>query len=326
MTPDRGHDVAVLQCAVQWQVVLASGEVTPQQARDFDAWLYADPSHQRVWQSLCGGLEQALSAWRRNPAQTPRSDLICDALQRSQQRRLALRRGLLVMGLTAGAGWLARDRYPISQLTADRSTGTAERRSLTLADGSELLLNARSAVDLRFDAGQRRVTLLRGEVVLRVAARAGAAALELYSREGLLRSDGGTLLARQRPGRTLAAALDQPVQVAPAHAAPVTLPAGSAAWFDRAGLIAAVSADAAGLAAWQHGRLEAHDQPLADIVEALRDYWPGMLSLSARAAGLRVYGVYALDEPRRTLAALGQTLPIRLLPRLGGRWMHIDAA
>ena len=52
-------------------------------------------------------------------------------------------------------------RYTL--LRSDFSTGTGETKSLTLADGSHVELNARSAIALHYDAGQRRVMLLAGE-------------------------------------------------------------------------------------------------------------------------------------------------------------------
>ena len=47
----------------------------------------------------------------------------------------------------------------LADLTADVRTGTGERRTVTLADGSELLLNAQSAADIQFDPQRRLVRL-----------------------------------------------------------------------------------------------------------------------------------------------------------------------
>ncbi|MGK9536868.1 FecR domain-containing protein, partial [Salmonella enterica subsp. enterica] len=69
---------------------------------------------------------------------------------------------LLLLGL-AGAGLVDRVT-PLAGLTADYQTATGERKTVELTDGSLLTLNARSAVDIQFSSGQRRVRL-REEVL-----------------------------------------------------------------------------------------------------------------------------------------------------------------
>lgn len=70
--------------------------------------------------------------------------------------------------LTVGGslGWAAREPLGLPQLLADSRTATGERRQLQGSDGSHIQLNTASAIDLHFDAGQRRLQLLRGEISL----------------------------------------------------------------------------------------------------------------------------------------------------------------
>ncbi|MGA4815294.1 FecR family protein [Pseudomonas aeruginosa] len=60
--------------------------------------------------------------------------------------------------------WVGRDSLPWQRLSADYSTATGERRSIELVDGTRLQLNTDSAVDVRYDAGQRLILLARGEI------------------------------------------------------------------------------------------------------------------------------------------------------------------
>ncbi len=52
---------------------------------------------------------------------------------------------------------------------ADYATGTAETRHVALSDGSEIDINADSAIAVNFSAAARRITLLRGEIYIAVA-------------------------------------------------------------------------------------------------------------------------------------------------------------
>ena len=54
------------------------------------------------------------------------------------------------------------------------------------------------------------------------------------------------------------------------------------------------------------------DEPLGQLIEALRPYRAGLLRVSPQAAQLRVYGVFALDDSDRTLRSLAETLPVQV--------------
>jgi len=324
--PDSTGPDAVAGMALHWMVVMASGEASEQERRDFSAWLHADPAHRQAWDRMHGGLDRSLSPLRRAAAPGRAADRLCEALAPDPRRRRAMLQVLAVAGLAGGAGWLARDKNPLSRLTADCSTGTAQRRAFRLPDGSELLLNARSAVDVHLDPAQRRLVLRQGELIVRVQPDARLPPLEVVSQEGVVRSRDGRLLVRQEAGCTLVAALSRRAGVQPAKAPAWEAAAGRAVRFDARGRLPGPDLAAQACAAWQNGRLEAHDQPLGQVVQALQAYWPGVLSVSDRAAVLRVFGVYNLDEPRQAVASIGQTLPVRIVSRFGGRWVAIDAA
>ena len=71
--------------------------------------------------------------------------------------------------------------------------------------------------------------------------------------------------------------------------------------------------------------LEAHDQPLGEVIESLRAYRRGLIRISERAAAIRLYGSYALADTDRVLALLAQTLPVRVQVYRGGWLVTIDA-
>ena len=62
-----------------------------------------------------------------------------------------------------GAVWWQANRYPLY------STDIGERRSITLADGSTVDLNARSKLRIEFSSAERRVELLNGQALFQVA-------------------------------------------------------------------------------------------------------------------------------------------------------------
>jgi transmembrane sensor len=63
---------------------------------------------------------------------------------------------------------------------------------------------------------------------------------------------------------------------------------------------------------WLSGRLNVLDEPLEKVVDALRPYSRGFVRVSPEVRDLRVQGVFPLNDPARTFAALAETLPIRV--------------
>ncbi|MFT2622216.1 FecR domain-containing protein, partial [Escherichia coli] len=66
-------------------------------------------------------------------------------------------------------GWLAWRAVPWMQWTSTHATATGERREWTLADGSRIVLDTGSAVDVLFDEALRRVHLSEGAVFIETA-------------------------------------------------------------------------------------------------------------------------------------------------------------
>src|SRR5690606_7972091 len=125
------------------------------------------PQHLAAWQNVARAVDGGFEVLRRNADARAAGTAL-----RLPSRRKALRNTLGSLVLLAGAGTMAY-RHPAGvALRADLHTGTAERRTLVLADGSELTLDARSAADLAFTSGQRRIRLHAGAVHVRVAAEA----------------------------------------------------------------------------------------------------------------------------------------------------------
>ena len=84
------------------------------------------------------------------------------ARTRSTRRSLLAIAASVVVALAGGVWWQSV-HYPLY------STDIGERRSITLADGSTVDLNARSKLRIEFSKNERRVELLEGQALFQVA-------------------------------------------------------------------------------------------------------------------------------------------------------------
>jgi len=304
----------VARAAVRWLLALDGGGEGAR--RQWQAWLAADPLHARAWQRIA----EVDGQLRGVPAAVALHTLAAPSLARRHAVRLAVL-------LTAGAGGLlaARQTGTWQQMAADHSTATGERRETVLADGTRLLLNTASAVDVRYSAAERLIVLRAGEVLVRSAADPAGRPLRVRSAEGTVRAIGTRFTVRQQGGYTFVAVLEGVVELTPAHAprAAQRLSAGEQGSFTAT----AASAPAPlqeGAAAWEGGMLVADGMPLPDFVAELARYRPGVLRCAGNAAQLRVSGTYPLADTDRVLAALTLSLPVQVRSRT--RWWVVVEA
>ncbi|MEO1902290.1 MAG: FecR domain-containing protein [Alcanivorax sp.] len=319
-----GPDHRSLEQAAQWFALLGDDAVSEAQRRAWRHWLSASPDHRRAW-------EYVEAVGRRFARLRDDDAALSDGtLQRVRQQRLLRRRALKGLaalagtGLLAGAGW----RYtPLPSLArawrADYRTPVGQRRALTLEDGTRLWLNTDSAVNLDYDRHHRRLTLVRGQVL--VDTGRDPRPLDLITGDGELRPLGTRFDVRQEDRGSRLAVYQGAVRVRTAHGGEERrIPAGRRVRFDRERIGPVGPADPSA-EAWTHGLLVAEERPLGELVEELARYRHGHLGVAPDVAHLPVMGTYPLDDTDRALAMLERALPIRVR-RVLPWWVTLEPA
>jgi transmembrane sensor len=301
----------VSEQAIDWMVKLRADTPDAALQTRFNAWLAMDPAHLQAWTQLQDRLGASFNTVRaldrRLPGQASEARQIL--LQPQGSRRDALR-VIAGLGLLGGSLWLCA-RSPLGDsLLADLSTGRGQRQAFDLADGSRLNLNANSAVDLRFDDQQRLVVLRHGELVIQVAPDPQRP-LRVRTAQGQVQALGTRFLVAQEQDVTRVVVLQHSVQLRLPDGTTRDLQEGQSALL-ATGRITPTAGDQRGRADWLVGRLNVLDEPLEQVVEALRPYQRGFIRIAPQVRHLRVQGVFPLDDPARTLAALAETLPIQV--------------
>ncbi|WP_455925789.1 FecR domain-containing protein [Pseudomonas putida] len=292
----------VARQAAQWLMRLHGQPPGAAQQHACAQWRAAHPDHERAWQRVqqvqqqLGGLPPALAMGTLN-----------------RERRQALKT-LLVLGATLPAGYLGYRFGAAQGWAADYRTAVGERQQVILADGSVVNLNTDSAIDVRFDATQRLIQLLRGEIfIISGADRASAhhRPLRVASADGVMEPLGTRFNVRQFDTGTQVTVLEGRVMATPRRAHFQIVEAGQQVRFDRQGF-GPLQAAQAQLSLWTKGQLVADDLPLADFVRELGRYRPGVLRCDPSVADLRISGAFQLDNSDAILAALPTTLAVRV--------------
>ena len=140
---------AISEQAIDWMVALNARTPDDALLQRLTHWLQQDPAHQQAWERLQRRLGRPVATLRaleqRAPGHAAEARQVL--LQPTHSRREVLV-ALASVGLFGGALWGGWRSETTQNWLADLHTGSGERRSFTLADGSRLSLNSASAVDL----------------------------------------------------------------------------------------------------------------------------------------------------------------------------------
>ena len=307
----------LIEQATQWLVLLRSGAASEAQVQAYQAWRAQDPRHDH----LCAQLERTLGVFQVPIAQGIGSGVLNRAIGTTSRRKV-LQGALVGAGVMLGAGFISHRISPFNGLTADLRTATGQRQRIALDDGSELILNARSVVALNFTREQRLLRLYSGELLARVTD--DSRPFRVQTPQGLVQIQNSQLLVRQRDTQSQVIAFETPAEIALQGGDRLHLQAGQHISFD-GNRFGTPSPALLSETAWVDGFLELHDRPLSDVIDALRPYRAGVLRLDPQIAGLRVSGLFRLDDSDLVLDSLERTLPIRVTRRTN-LWVSLVAA
>lgn len=302
---------AVAERALEWLVELQGDPVPPETMRQWTTWRAAHPDHERAWlriESVRGALQPIAS-----PAGAPIAQAAL-APPSSPQRRRALK-AMGVLAFAGSATWSVGQYTPWREWTSDHRTGVGERRNLILPDGTRLVLNTGSAIDVRFSSAQRRVVLIAGEILVATAHEAGPAARPFLveTPHGTARALGTEYTVRLLDEATEVSVYQGAVQIRPRQDADhaLTLQAGLRANYSAHGVTAPGTAEESSVA-WKDGFIVARGMRLDDFLAELGRYSRDALSCDPAVAGLRLSGAFPVDKVDKVLAALAATLDVRV--------------
>ncbi|WP_456292439.1 FecR family protein [Pseudomonas sp. AK106] len=307
--------------ALNWLSVLHNQPTIADQAR-FSRWLHADPAHAEAY-------AQAQVVWElsEEPAATLAAEdaAALNALLRKMDapkpRRLPrwgaalAMAACLVLMISAGLGW--NPQRWAEDLNADYVSAPGQVRTLILSDGSQVTMDADSAIAVHFGDGERHVELRRGAAFFQVTHTGEPFVVD--GGRGETRVLGTQFEVRLQPPGAQITVLSGRVGVKAAADAPQQiLTAGQRARYDRERTGAPQSVDSESQLAWRQGWLNYARAPLADVISDLNRYYPGrIILLNDQLAAKTVSGSFPSRDPQAVLAALKSVVGFEQYQALG---------
>lgn len=306
---DSAIDSTIVKQAIVWLVTLQSGSASPSERQACAAWRASDSRHEQAWQRL-----HALGQDLRSSGDYLAPPVLRSVLRNSEHgnRRIVLKSlfGLALLGASAA---VVRKQPVWQTAMAEHQTATGEQRKIVLADGTHIMLNTATAIDVYFNNELRQVVLRRGEIMVETAKDETGRPFELVTSNGHIRPIGTRFTVRynESPSSTAVAVLEGAVNVTPADGISQRVNAGEQTHFTDLAAFTPFALDNSS-AAWTDGVLVVERMRLADFAAELDRYRPGVLRCDPAVADLLVSGSYPLRDPDAVLALLEETLPLQV--------------
>jgi transmembrane sensor len=368
----------ILDEAAEWFVDVREDDLDARGQKEFVAWLRRSPDHIKAYLEVAAfwadapqlaakgdvDVEALIAYARADDNVIPLGDAVPRANEthatgtRATERRgdghetekasssRPLKRGMRgILPLAAAASVVALGVAAGSWIWATRgetyATAIGEQRSVTLADGSTIDMNAKSRIRIRFDERARDVELLEGQALFTVA-RDPARPFVVSSDDTRVRAVGTQFVVYRRKSGTTVTVLEGKVSVVAAatNAQPRTEPelrprpesagesakrGGEAAIYLTAGeqvlmspsvAIAPKPADLAVAKAWTQRQVIFQGAPLTDVVEEFNRYnLRQMVILDGDLADVRVSGVFSSTQPASLLRFLREQVGLAVSER-----------
>jgi transmembrane sensor len=322
MNSSASPDPLVEEQASLWAARLDGGNLSSAHRDELESWLAADPARRLLLSAYCQfstDLEQQL------PLLAGIKDEVAEIKTAHQT---AARHPWLRWPTLAGASLIAAAAIavflwprPPRDTVQNLATPIAQRQSLTLADGTQLELNAQTVLAVEMNARERRVRLAGGEAFFHVAKDAERPFF-VETAAGSVRVTGTQFNIRTADtGQLEVTVLEGAVQVRPGdHAGTRNLHANEQLVRARGEVtvrtLAATEVDRA--LAWRSGQVLFNGTPLREALACFARYHGRTLTASDSAALQRVGGRRSLDDLEGFLSALEDALPVRVVRETDG--------
>jgi transmembrane sensor len=205
---------------------------------------------------------------------------------------------------------------PTEQWLADQKTAAGEIRCVTLADGSTLVLDSGTAVDVHLSDSKREIVLHAGKVLAEVARDTQGRPFVVRGRDGEAKALGTRYIVDQHGADTGVTVLESSVAVSSLKHPDqrVVLQAGEGIRYTADALGTSVPISGVTAEAWTNSRLVFNEAPLPQVIDELSRYRRGVLAIrgAEKLGDLRFTGVLPVDDTDAALSIIAQNLRLQI--------------
>lgn len=323
--PNSKFNAQVYEEATAWLIEFRTGTPDARARQQLDEWLRTSPEHVRaylevtsIWENtaLHDG-ERKVTAEEHIARALAEDNVVPLNVAGQPDNRVSARPGKATRkwAIAASAAFLCIATGVLTWLhfqgTPTYSTQTGEQRSITLADGSTMEMNARSRVRVHYSEHERSVELLAGQVLFQVA-KDKQRPFIVQSDDVRVRAVGTQFDVYRKQSGTIVTVVEGRVAVSnaltnrqageapdvPSAPGPIQLSAGQQVSLSVAEVSPPKRVDVATATAWTQRRLVFDSVPLRDVADEFNRYNARQIVLDgADVEDLAIMGVFSSTDP-----------------------------
>lgn len=300
------HQYKALAEASQWHVEL-TGESTSQKTQAWQNWLSTQPENQWAWQQL----EKLQQQLKQLPGELAFNSLKPDTDAQPANARRNLLKSIAGIGVISSSSWLAWQYSPARLKLADHHTITGEIREVQLSDGSIVMLNSASAINVDFSPVERRINLQQGEIMISTSPNHDIRPFVVQTQQGLLKPLGTRFSVQQQKERTILSVFEHQVKVSLPDKQQTTCTAGNQLIFTQT-TFASLEPLVEGADGWVQQKLIINDMPLDKFLDQLARYRPGVMRAEPELSKFHISGTFDLTDTDQALLAVSRLFPVSI--------------
>jgi transmembrane sensor len=321
----------VFAVAAYWHGLLEGGELAAEQRKRFDEWLAADPHNraayvlvERAWTGMANaGVDERILSMRREALAAPGNPV-------AGRLRIGAIAASIVVAVALVVGVLSHHRWPGADPSGGEfATEVGQRSSITLADGSTVVLNTESRIRVAFDAHVRRVQLLAGQAWFEVA-KNQVRPFVVEAGDRIVTAHGTAFDVRLEDHDRIQVTLVEgrvSVEAIKDEGAGPNVPADHEDLLPGDQLIVAPTlpaakhkADVAKATSWREGQIIFDDDTLGNAVAEVNRYSTKKIVLAdPRLASLRMSGVFIAGHSESFVETVTGNFPIKVIADSDGK-------
>lgn len=297
--------------AALWAAKLDGSSLSSPERTQLEAWLAESPNHRALLSQYCQfstDLEERLPVLVA-AGRIAMPDHAAPSRPRFRRTGLWFATTLAAAATIALGIWALR---PVAQVETV-ATSVAQRRTLRLADGSQVELNARTSLLVDFTGTERHVRMADGEAFFTVA-KNKARPFIVETPGGAVRVTGTVFdVHADTPTNLTVTVVEGSVQVNPNDSAPVSLHANDQLKVEsgHAAVQSLATAELDDALAWRRGQVVFDGTRLDQALAQFARYHGRTITAAPAVANLRVSGRYNLDNVDAFLTDIESVLPVQ---------------
>lgn len=305
----KADDAEILDQAADWLLLMDEKPLDSEQLQQFEQWKNTSPRHQKIWQHA-EKVQKNLNTHTQYISQ----ELAENLLNNPQLSTPMIGKFIFIFaigGLFSGTLYIGQQQAWL----ADYRTPYAEQKQITLDDGTIIVLNSKTAIDVQYTDTERNIILRFGEIYIETAQDTQHRPFKVLGKHGDMLALGTAFNVNQQPQKTILSVTQHKVQITTKHSQQQQIvKEGQQSSFNAEQIFSVEKMQFEPLV-WRNGLVTVNRLNVIDFAKIIERHYGVAIEIDPTALNLQhieISGSFPINNLDRLLSLLQETYPIQI--------------